>query len=338
MEHVTDSTPLTSSIKRRDDFASTSSPSYHNNSISHQREQFEEAKGQPSFALELDISTIEHGWYGTMMNTIGSILGTIGAIPCCIGFPNPYKPVDQGSVGLISRFGKFYKCVDPGLTKINPVTESIKRVDVKIQVADIPSQYVMTKDNITILIDSVLYWHIIDPYQASFGVRDVKKALIERTQTTLRHIFGGKTLQECVENRDAIAQEVEEITGRVATEWGVRIESILIKDFNFSKELQKSLSAAAQAKRVGESKIIFAKAEVDSAKLMREAADILSTPSAMQIRYLETLNSISRTENARVIFLPPDEGNNKAVLNNSLTGQTTSFGPLQAQNYMALSH
>lgn len=81
---------------------------------------------------------------------------------------------------MISRFGKFYKCVDPGLVKINPVTESIKRIDIKIQVVDIPSQYVMTKDNITIRIDSVLYWHIIDPYQAQFGIRDVKKALIER--------------------------------------------------------------------------------------------------------------------------------------------------------------
>lgn len=81
---------------------------------------------------------------------------------------------------MISRFGKFYKCVDPGLVKINPITESIKKVDIKVKVVDIPSQYVMTKDNITIRIDSVLYWNIIDPYQAQFGVSDVKKALIER--------------------------------------------------------------------------------------------------------------------------------------------------------------
>lgn len=116
----------------------------------------------------------------------------------------------------------------------------------------------------------------------------------------------------------------------------MQIESILIKDFNFSKELQESLSAAAQAKRTGESKIISAKAEVDSAKLMREAADILSTPSAMQIRYLDTLNSLSKAPQTRVIFLPPTEqGANPAVLN--AEGHSSSFGPLQAQNYLTLS-
>lgn len=111
----------------------------------------------------------------------------------------------------------------------------------------------------------------------------------------------------------------------------------MIKDFNFSKELQESLSAAAQAKRTGESKVISAKAEVDSAKLMREAADILSTPSAMQIRYLDTLNNLSKAPQTRVIFLPPSDhkSDHSAVLNNG--GQSSSFGPLQAQNYLTLS-
>lgn len=117
----------------------------------------------------------------------------------------------------------------------------------------------------------------------------------------------------------------------------LQIESILIKDFNFSKELQESLSAAAQAKRTGESKIISAKAEVDSAKLMREAADILSTPSAMQIRYLDTLNSISKAPQTRVVFLPPSDHDSNAAITTS-NGQTTSFGPLQAQNYLAIGN
>ncbi|EIE80395.1 hypothetical protein G6F46_006675 [Rhizopus delemar] len=290
---------------------------------------------QPSFALELDISTIKHGWYGNMMNGIGSIIGALGSIPCCVCCPNPYKPIKQGHVGLISRFGKFYKCVDPGLVKINPVTERIQRVDVKIQIADIPRQYIMTKDNVTVLIDSVLYWHIIDPYQAQFGVRDVKKALIERTQTTLRHILGGKVLQECVENRESIAQEVQAITGSVAAEWGVKIESILIKDFSFSKELQESLSAAAQAKRTGQSKVITARAEVDAAKLMREAADILSTSSAMQIRYLDTLTNLSKAQNTSVVFLPPSADNAAFIKDGQ--GQVTSVNALQAQNFLNIA-
>jgi regulator of protease activity HflC (stomatin/prohibitin superfamily) len=108
----------------------------------------------------------------------------------------------------------------------------------------------------------------------------------------------------------------------------------LIKDFSFSRELQESLSAAAQAKRVGESKIISAKAEVDSARLMREAADILNTPAAMQIRYLDTLNSISKSSNTRIVYLPPNEGGD-AVL--EANGQSSSFGPLQAQTYLNIT-
>ncbi|KAG1429150.1 hypothetical protein G6F58_000209 [Rhizopus delemar] len=291
---------------------------------------------QPSFALELDISTIEHGWYGNMMNGIGSIIGACGTVPCCVCCPNPYKPINQGNVGLISRFGKFYKCVDPGLVKINPVTETIKKVDVKIQIADIPRQYIMTKDNVTVSIDSVLYWNIVDPYQAKFGVKSVKKALIERTQTTLRHILGGKVLQECVENRESIAQEIQDITGSVASEWGVRIESILIKDFSFSKELQESLSAAAQAKRTGQSKVITARAEVDAAKLMREAADILSTSSAMQIRYLDTLTNLSKAPGTSVVFLPPSKDESTYFKDGD--GHMASVGALQAQNYLNIAN
>jgi erythrocyte band 7 integral membrane protein len=117
---------------------------------------------------------------------------------------------------------------------------------------------------------------------------------------------------DCIENREAIASEIEDIIGPAAKLWGVKIESILIKDLSFSKELQESLSSAAQAKRIGESKVIAAKAEVDSAKLMREAADILNTQSAMQIRYLETLNGMAKTPHTKIVFLP-SSGNNQQV-------------------------
>jgi len=270
---------------------------------------------QPSFATELSLDTIEHGTYGTIMNALGSIAGTLGSVPCIVCCPNPYKRIDQGYVGLISRFGKFYKCSDPGLIKINPFTERIDRIDVKIQIQEITRQIIMTKDNVNISLDAVLYWHIIDPYQAMFGVSDVTKCLIERTRTTLRHVLGSRVLQDCIENREAIASEIEDIIGPAAKLWGVKIESILIKDLSFSRELQESLSSAAQAKRIGESKVIAAKAEVDSAKLMREAADILNTQSAMQIRYLETLNGMAKNPHTKIVFLPGSATDGKNQIN-----------------------
>ncbi|KAF9106485.1 hypothetical protein BGX27_009140 [Mortierella sp. AM989] len=281
---------------------------------------------QQSYAAEYPIDNETHDLYGSLMNAAGEVIGMMGAVPCCITCPNPYKTVPQGFVGLITRFGRFYKVVDPGLTKINPMTEKLIKVDIKIQIADIPRQVIMTKDNVNVQIDSVLYWHIINPSQATFGVSSVESALIERTQTTLRHILGMRVLQELIENREAIAEEIQEVIDAPARDWGVKVESVLIKDITFSQELQESLSSAAQAKRMAESKVIGAQAEVDSAKLMRAAADILNTPAAMQIRYLETMSSMAKGSNTRVIFMPTNQN-----------GSGTEMTPLQAHQWEQMS-
>ena len=118
-----------------------------------------------------------------------------------------------------------------------------------------------------------------------------------------------------IERREEIAQSIGEIIEDVAMGWGVQVESMLIKDMIFSNELQDSLSMAAQAKRIGESKVIAARAEVESAKLMRQAADILSSAPAMQIRYLEAMQAMAKTANSKVIFLP---ANNQTVSQDAL--------------------
>lgn len=140
--------------------------------------------------------------------------------------------------------------------------------------------------------DSVIYFQICNPYRAAFGITDLRQALIERAQTTLRHVVGARAVQSVVTEREAIAFEIAEIVGDVADKWGVAIEGILIKDIIFSAEVSASLSSAAQQKRIGESKVIAARAEVDAARLMRQAADILASPAAMQIRQLEACTSL----------------------------------------------
>ncbi|KAG2213168.1 hypothetical protein INT47_011317 [Mucor saturninus] len=261
---------------------------------------------QASYAKELDISKdIPHGFYETMMTCIGNTIGFAGSFPCIICCPNPYHKVQQGNVGLVEKFGKFYKCVDPGLVKVNPATENLKKIDITIQVTEIPKQDVITKDNVSVNLESVVYWHIVDPYQAVYGVTDVNYALIERASTSLRDVCGGHSVQDLIENREAISEELHEIIGPIAKSWGVKIESTLVKDITLSQLLQESLSSAAQAKRLGESRVITSKAEVEAAKLMRDAADILSTPAAIQIRYLETLQSMSKNSSGpKTIFVP----------------------------------
>lgn len=162
----------------------------------------------------------------------------------------------------------------------------------------------MTKDNVTVHLTSVIYYKIVSPHKSAFGISDVRQALIERTQTTLRHVVGARVLQDIIERREEVAQSIGEIIEDVAHGWGVQVESMLIKDIIFSTDLQDSLSMAAQSKRIGESKVIAARAEVEAAKLMRQAADILSSAPAMQIRYLEAMQAMAKTANSKVIFLP----------------------------------
>jgi len=262
---------------------------------------------QPSYARVIkpdDADADTHGWYGSMINALGTCIGTLGAIPCCVVCPNPYKPVNQGNVGLVTKFGRFARAVDPGLVKVNPLSENLIQVDVKIQIVEVPKQVCMTKDNVSLHLTSVIYYRITSPHKAAFGISNIRQALVERTQTTLRHVIGARVLQDVIERREEIAQSIREIIEETATGWGVEVESMLIKDIIFSQELQDSLSMAAQSKRTGEAKVIAARAEVESAKLMRQAADILSSAPAMQIRYLEAMQAMAKTANSKVIFLP----------------------------------
>ncbi|KAJ2139632.1 hypothetical protein IW139_000368 [Coemansia sp. RSA 353] len=253
--------------------------------------------------------------YDTFMDGLGSCIGFFGQIPCCFCCPNPYKSVQQGSIGLVSRFGRYYKTVDPGLAKVNPCSEDIAYVDTKVQIAPISDLTIVTKDNVSVTIDTVLYWHVTDPYLATYGVSNVKQALVERTQTTLRAVLGGQDLQELIENRSSIASAITAYIDKPARDWGVAVESMLIKDVSMSKELQTSLSSAATQRRIGESKVIQAKAEVDAAMLMREAAEILNTPAAMQIRTLDSMVMMAKTANTKVMFVPVNQDYSNGSIN-----------------------
>ncbi|KAI9801514.1 MAG: hypothetical protein M1833_002746 [Piccolia ochrophora] len=282
---------------------------------------------QPSYAQTLgEEDNGAHGWYGAMINSLGSCVGFLGAIPCCIVCPNPYKPVSQGNVGLVTKFGRFSRAVDPGLVKINPLSEKLLAVDVKIQIVEVPKQTCMTKDNVTLHLTSVIYYHITSPHKAAFGISNIRQALVERTQTTLRQVVGARVLQDVIERREELASSIGEIIEDVASGWGVQVESMLIKDIIFSNELQESLSMAAQSKRIGESKVIAARAEVESAKLMRQAADILSSAPAMQIRYLEAMQAMAKSANSKVIFLP---ATNQTVQSQLATANKAGEGPSQ---------
>jgi len=185
--------------------------------------------------------------------------------------------VSQGNVGLVTKFGRFARAVDPGLVYVNPLSEQLVQVDIKIQIVEVPKQVCMTKDNVTLNLTSVIYYRITSPHKAAFSISNIRQALVERTQTTLRHVIGARVLQDVIERREEIAMSIREIIEETALGWGVEVESMLVKDIIFSQELQESLSMAAQSKRTGEAKVIAARAEVESAKLMRQVRNYPST-------------------------------------------------------------
>ncbi|ODV80196.1 uncharacterized protein CANTADRAFT_229360 [Suhomyces tanzawaensis NRRL Y-17324] len=240
--------------------------------------------------------------YQNFISGLGSLFGSCGVF-CCL-CSNPYKQVDQGEVGLVQTFGALSRTVEPGLSYVNTWSEKLTKVSIKINIKEIPAQKCFTRDNVSVIITSVVYYNIIDPQKAIYSISNIHEAITERTQTTLRDVIGGRILQDVVEKRDEIAESIEGIIAKTAFDWGVNIESILIKDLTLPEKVQSSLSMAAEAKRIGEGKIINAKAEVESAKLMRKAADILASKPAMQIRYLDAIQNMAKSPGTRVIFMP----------------------------------
>jgi len=286
---------------------------------------------QITYARKYDVQP--QGTYQSLVNSLGTVFGYFGMI-CCCPCSNPYNDVNQGSIGLITKFGELARVVDPGSVYVNIFSEKLHPVTIMIQVQDIPEQACLTKDNVIVYLKSVLYYNIIDPQKAVFGISDIQSAIVERTQTTLRDVIGSRVLQDVIERREEIAEAIQIIIAETAADWGVHVESILIKDLQLSDEVTQSLSQAAQAKRIGESKIITAKAEVESAKLMRQAADILASKPAMQIRYLDAMQNMAKSANSKVIFMPSSGELDKAASLNldqqrSAPGASNELGQIQ---------
>ncbi|ANZ76211.1 BA75_02287T0 [Komagataella pastoris] len=290
---------------------------------------------QRSFAFEWDHP--ESGAYGSLVDNLGQFFGVLGLVPCCC-CANPYKSVQQGTVGLVTKFGELYKAVDPGLVKINILSEKLHIVSVKIRMIEIPKQTCITKDNVNVDLTSVTYFSIVEPEKAVFNIDNVDGALAERTKTTLRQVVGTRNLQDVIERREELAEAIQEVISQTVQNWGVTCHDILIKDLNLPVTVSHALSMAAEAKRIGESKIITAKAEVESAKLMRKAADILASKPAMQIRYLDAMQQMAKSANSKVIFMPGsgeierqagDKVLEEAGQGSSLSNRVTDFVSLQ---------
>ncbi|CAG5105874.1 Oidioi.mRNA.OKI2018_I69.chr1.g2530.t1.cds [Oikopleura dioica] len=211
---------------------------------------------------------------------------------------------------VIFRVGRISgnKAVGPGLFFIVPCTDSFIKVDMRTISFDIPPQEILTKDSVTIRVDAVVYYRIGN---AIASVKNVENASISTrllAQTTLRNILGTRNLSEVLSDREAISNEMLQILDDATDPWGITVERVEVKDVILPQSLQRAMAAEAEAARDAKAKIIAAEGEMNASKSLKEAADVInSSPAALQLRYLQTLTTISAEKNSTIVFPIPME-------------------------------
>jgi erythrocyte band 7 integral membrane protein len=224
--------------------------------------------------------------------------------PCCCA--SPYQTVPTGFVGVIMRFGKFHKLLKPGLHFLNPDVDTFKLVDMRERAVDLRSQVVVTKDNMSLQVQAVLFYKIFDAHRAMFRVDDVSLLIRDLAITTMRNVVGNMTMQEFLEKREDLDDAMLAILEKTVPGWGSQVLRVLVQDVVLPLEFRNTMSSSALSKRIGEAKLITAQADVEAARLMRDAAEALSTDAALQIRYLDSLELLARTPNPKMVFFPSD--------------------------------
>lgn len=241
-------------------------------------------------------------FYEGLVSFVGGIFGCIGSYVCCCC--NPYTTVNQGHELVVTRFGRYKDTLSPGYHYLRPLTDRGYSVSKMTRVIDLPAQSILTKDNVTAIIDGSVYYKIVDSYTTTFTITGLQSCLNQLALSALRACFANHTLQDSLEHRDRLAAEIQEYIIEHTGEWGIEVSSTVIKDIKLSEDMQHHLSAKANAEREAAAKVIEAHGDVEAAKLFRQAADTLNTPAAIQIRYLETLKAMASNPGTRVMFVP----------------------------------
>jgi regulator of protease activity HflC (stomatin/prohibitin superfamily) len=207
------------------------------------------------------------------------------------------------------RFGRVSsKAKGPGLVFKMPIRDRIVKVNLRVEVVDIPSQSVITKDNVTIQVDAVVYFQVIDPIRAVIGVDNFRFASQRIAMTSLRSIVGRYELDSLLEHREGVNSELRSTIARHTTEWGVEVRQVEIRDINLPPELLRAMARQAEAERERRAKVIAASGELQASQELSEAADrLMASPGALQLRTLQTLAEVATEHNSTLIFPVPVE-------------------------------
>lgn len=216
--------------------------------------------------------------------------------------------VQEYERGVIFRLGRLVGVKGPGLFFIIPFIDRMVKMDLRVVTLDIPAQEAITRDNVTVKVNAVAYFRVIDPAKAVTQVEDYRRATWQISQTSLRSVLGQSELDDLLAHRDEINQRLQRIIDEQTEPWGIKVSIVEVKDVELPDALKRAMARQAEAEREKRAKIIHAEGEFQAARQLTEAAKTIATePAALQLRYLQTLSEIALEKNSTIIFPLPLE-------------------------------
>jgi len=216
------------------------------------------------------------------------------------------KILRQYERGVMFTLGRYSSTRGPGFILMIPLIQEMVRVDLRTVVMEIPSQDLISRDNVSVKVDAVLYFHVVDPEKSIIQVEQYQKATNMLAQTTLRSVLGQHELDEMLAERGKLNTDVQDILDTRTKEWGIEVSAVEIRDIQLTENMVKAIAKQAEAERDRRAKVIHADAEFQAAQTLTNAATILSSvPAAMQLRYLQSLTEIGGEHNSTIVFPMP---------------------------------
>ena len=238
----------------------------------------------------------------------GIVVAIVVVIVVLIIAPMAIKIVTEYERGVIFRLGRLVGARGPGLFLIIPFIDRMVKVDLRVVTMDVPSQEVITKDNVTVRVNAVVYFRVVDPEASVVKVLDHIRATSQISQTTLRNVLGQSELDELLTQREKLNQMLQKIIDEHTDPWGVKVSTVEIKEVELAEEMKRSMAAQAEAERERRAKIIHAEGELQASEKLAQAAAVIGRePSAIQLRFLSTLTEIASEKNSTILFPIPIE-------------------------------
>ncbi len=218
------------------------------------------------------------------------------------------RVLDEYERGVIFRLGRFFRVKGPGLIIVIPVIDRMVRVGLRLVTMDVPPQDIITRDNVSVKVNAVVYFRVLDPQKAIIEVEDFLYATSQLSQTTLRSVLGQLELDDLLSERDKVNLQLQELLDQNTDPWGIKVTNVEVKHVDLPSEMQRAIARQAEDERERRAKVIHAEGEFQASTRLAEAANVIASgPGAMQLRFLQTLSEVATENNSTIVFPLPIE-------------------------------